>query len=139
MGHARECVFVLSGILAPVRNEPSPEQDGALVHDTGPEDEEPKEDEEVVAETHPENFTHDVEDEIFERKYSEPSQVFQTVEELMVVINDYQEASGNSLAIRRSRGSSRAFACISQAELFIPGRFWPKGTAGRYHPQAGKL
>ncbi|KAG7372229.1 MULE transposase domain containing protein [Nitzschia inconspicua] len=117
--------------LPPVRNEPSPEQDGALVHDTGPEDEEPKEDEEVVAETHPENFTHDVEDEIFERKYSEPSQVFQTVEELMVVINDYQEASGNSLAIRRSRGSSRAFACISQAELFIPGRFWPKGTAGR--------
>ncbi|KAG7363280.1 MULE transposase domain containing protein [Nitzschia inconspicua] len=117
--------------LPPVRNEPSPEQDGALVHDTGPEDEEPKEDEEVVAETHPENFTHDVEDEIFERKYSEPSQVFQTVEELMVVINDYQEASRNSLAIRRSRGSSRAFACISQAELFIPGRFWPKGTAGR--------
>ncbi|KAG7352522.1 hypothetical protein IV203_008570 [Nitzschia inconspicua] len=62
-----------------------------------------------------------------------PNQVFQTVEELMVVINDYQEASGNSLAIRRSRDSSRAM------RLFIPGRFWPKGTAGRYHPQAGKL
>ncbi|KAG7356963.1 hypothetical protein IV203_001651 [Nitzschia inconspicua] len=54
-------------LLPPVRNEPSPEQDGALVHETSPEDEEPKEDEEVVAETHPENFIHDVEDEIFER------------------------------------------------------------------------
>ncbi|KAG7356965.1 MULE transposase domain containing protein [Nitzschia inconspicua] len=112
--------------LPPVRNEPSPEQDGALVHDTGPEDEEPKEDEEVVAETHPENFTHDVEDEIFERKFSEPSQVFQTVEELMVVINDYQETSGNSLAIRRSRGSSRAFACISHANCSFRVAFGPK-------------
>ncbi|KAG7350640.1 MULE transposase domain containing protein [Nitzschia inconspicua] len=113
-------------LLPPVRNEPSPEQDGALVHETGPEDEEPKEDEEVVAETHPENFIHDVVDEIFERKFSERSQVFQTVEELMVVINDYQEASGNSLAIRRSRGSSRAFACISHANCSFRVAFGPK-------------
>ncbi|KAG7345426.1 MULE transposase domain containing protein [Nitzschia inconspicua] len=113
-------------LLPPVRNEPSPDQDGALVHETGPEDEEPKEDEEVVAETHPENFIHDVEDEIFERKFSEPSQVFQTVEELMVVINDYQEASGNSLAIRGSRGSSRVFACISYANCSFRVAFGPK-------------
>ncbi|KAG7345622.1 Ulp1 protease family protein [Nitzschia inconspicua] len=52
---------------------------GALLYETGPEVEEPKEDEEVVAETHQENFIHDVEDEIFERKFSEPSQVFQTL------------------------------------------------------------
>ncbi|KAG7368478.1 hypothetical protein IV203_031221 [Nitzschia inconspicua] len=113
-------------LLPPVRNEPSPDQDGALVHETGPEVEEPKEDEEVVAGTHPENFIHDVEDEIFERKFSEPSQVFQTVEELMVVINDYQETSGNSLAIRRSRGSSRAFACISHANCSFRVAFGPK-------------
>ncbi|KAG7352911.1 hypothetical protein IV203_008959 [Nitzschia inconspicua] len=113
-------------LLPPVRNEPSPDQDGALVHETGPEVEEPKEDEEVVTGTHPENFIHDVEDEIFERKFSEPSQVFQTVEELMVVINDYQETSGNSLAIRRSRGSSRAFACISHANCSFRVAFGPK-------------
>ncbi|KAG7352738.1 MULE transposase domain containing protein [Nitzschia inconspicua] len=113
-------------LLPPVRNEPSLDQDGALKYETGPEVEEPKEDEEVVAETHPENFIHDVEDEIFERKFSEPSQVFQTVEELMVVINDYQETSGNSLAIRRSRGSSRAFACISHANCSFRVAFGPK-------------
>ncbi|KAG7339912.1 hypothetical protein IV203_024962 [Nitzschia inconspicua] len=105
-------------LLPPLRNEPSPDQDGALAHETGPEVEEPKEDEEVVVETHPENLIHDVEDEIFARKFSEPSQVFQTVEELMVVINDYQETSGNFLAIRRSPSDNRiqrVFVCPSFA------------------------
>ncbi|KAG7373190.1 hypothetical protein IV203_033914 [Nitzschia inconspicua] len=78
MGHARERIFILSGTLATVRNEPSPNEDGELVHETCPEDEVPKVDEQVVAETHSENFIDDVEDETFETKFSGPSRVFQT-------------------------------------------------------------
>ncbi|KAG7344072.1 hypothetical protein IV203_022080 [Nitzschia inconspicua] len=104
-------------LLPSLRNESSPAEDGELVDETCQEDEGPNEDEELVARTRPENSIHDVEDELFEKQIAGPSQVFQTVEELMVVINAYQETSGNSLAIRRSRGSSRAFACISHANF----------------------
>ncbi|KAG7360913.1 MULE transposase domain containing protein [Nitzschia inconspicua] len=113
-------------LLPSLRNESSPAEDGELVDETCQEDEGPNEDEELVAGTRPENSIHDVEDELFEKQFAGPSQVFQTVEELMVVINAYQETSGNSLAIRRSRGSSRAFACISHANCTFRVAFGPK-------------
>ncbi|KAG7369880.1 MULE transposase domain containing protein [Nitzschia inconspicua] len=73
-------------LLPSLRNESSPAEDGELVDETCQEDEGPNEDEELVAETRPENSIYDVEDELFEKQFAGPSQVFQTVEELMVVI-----------------------------------------------------
>ncbi|KAG7347863.1 hypothetical protein IV203_016568 [Nitzschia inconspicua] len=86
----------------------------------------PNEDEELVDGTRPEDSILDVEDDLLEKKFSGPSQVFQTVEELIVVIDDYQEMSRNSLAIRGSRGSSKAFACISHANCTFRVAFGPK-------------
>ncbi|KAG7360725.1 MULE transposase domain containing protein [Nitzschia inconspicua] len=73
-------------LLPSLRNESSPAEDGELVDETCQEDEGPNKDEELVAETRPENSIHDVEDKFFEKQFAGPSQVFQTVEELMVVI-----------------------------------------------------
>ncbi|KAG7368293.1 hypothetical protein IV203_031036 [Nitzschia inconspicua] len=65
----------------------------------------------------------DYKDNHFEEKFSSPSVVIETVADAMVAINKYQETSGNILAMTRTRGSARAFACISHANCPFSANF----------------
>ncbi|KAG7347489.1 hypothetical protein IV203_016194 [Nitzschia inconspicua] len=71
------------------------------------------------------NLILDYEDNYFEEKFSSKGVVFETVKDIMVAINDYQELSGNILSTVRTLGNARTFVCLSHANCPFSVKFGP--------------
>ncbi|KAG7370304.1 hypothetical protein IV203_028050 [Nitzschia inconspicua] len=73
--------------------------------------------------TPPEDSILDLSQRCFRAEVFKPDLVFETVEDLMVAINEYQELFGNIVAIRRMRGNARTFTCFSHVNCLFNVKF----------------